>query len=120
MLSAAFWLLAGAVALGIVLAARVMGGSLLLARRAAPVAHVHGALGLAGVVLLVVARPTLSPAAASLGASAMILLAGALLVGVSILIAHLRRRGASDLAIGVHATLGVGGFVILAAAYGLV
>jgi hypothetical protein len=49
---------------------------------------------------------------------AAVLLASALLLGSLILAAHLRRRPVSALAIGLHASLGVAGFVILAAYYG--
>lgn len=52
---------------------------------------------------------------ASFGAIAAILLALAVLIGVAILAAHLRGKRRAGTLIGIHATLAVGGFVILAA-----
>jgi hypothetical protein len=122
MLGAALSVTGLAVALGLGLVSVAMIGRDDLSRRAVPVAHVHGAIGLMALAAVLVAlrgppRGTHS-GAGSFGAVAAALLGGALLAGLTILAAHLRRRPVSALAIGLHASLGVAGFVILAAFYG--
>jgi hypothetical protein len=122
MLGASLLLVSAGVLLGLGLVSIAMIGNEVLSRRVIPVAHVHGAVGLLGVAALLLAlrgptRGTHS-GAGSFGVIAAVLLASALLLGSLILAAHLRRRPVSALAIGLHASLGVAGFVILAAYYG--
>lgn len=118
MLIAAFIALAAAVALGTALA--------LLYLRAAPawvaqwpLAAAHGLLGIGGLVLLVLALRGpprgVELGIGSFGAVSAALIALAALAGLGVLLWHrLRRRRAGTL-IGVHATIAVSGFVILAA-----
>ena len=54
---------------------------------------------------------------AAFGAGSAAILALAALVGVALLVARLRRGKVSSTLIGVHATLAVSGFVVLAAYY---
>lgn len=121
-LGVSFAIVSLAVALGLGLASVALIGKDSLSRKAVPVAHVHGAAGLLGVAAVLLAlrgppRGTHS-GAGSFGVIAAAMLAGALLAGSAILAAHLRRRPVSALAIGLHASLGVAGFVVLAAFYG--
>ncbi len=79
----------------------------------------HGALGIFGWVALLFALGG-PPRGAAMGVSSFgqitaVLLAAALLVGLAILVARLRRRGSLSLLIGAHATVAIGGIVILAA-----
>ena len=79
----------------------------------------HGSLGTAGFILL--ALGLRGPArgaeqgAGSFGITAAALVGAAVLLGATILIARMRHRPPSMLAVGVHATLAVGGLVLLAA-----
>lgn len=98
---------------------------LVLAQAAAGIARlrwpgvVHGLLGIAGFVLLVVGldgpRRGVDQGAGDFGFIAAGFVAGALLLSLVVFVARMRRRPPSMLAIGVHATLAVGGLVMLAA-----
>jgi hypothetical protein len=118
MLSAAAIVLGVAVLLGAVLAVLAM-----RERAVAPpplaLAGLHGALAVAGFGLLAAALQGpprgLSTGTASFGATALVILALAGLAGFGILALHLRKRRLPGLLIGVHGTLAVTGFVILAA-----
>ena len=117
MFSAAAW----------ILAATALGGLLLIALSQAAKEHarlrwpgfLHGALGVAGFVLLVVGLQGpargVQDGAGSFGLVAAVLVGVAVLLGGLAFIARLRRRPPAMLAIGVHATLAVGGVVMLAA-----
>jgi hypothetical protein len=106
-------LLAVAVAIGAVLALRRKGRLPPL-----PVAAVHGAIGLAGLGVLIYLLPGSHRGEAtgsqSFGIIAAALLAGAAAVGLGMLAMHLRARRLPGGLVGVHATLAVSGFVILA------
>jgi hypothetical protein len=117
MLAAAFLLLSIAVLLGCVLAVLDMrgGAATPLWWLGAP----HGLAALSGLACLVLALrgPVrgLDQGTASFGALSAWLLAAAALMGVSLLGARLRRRRLPGFQIGLHATLAVSGFVVLAA-----
>jgi len=80
---------------------------------------VHGLAGAVGVALayLALSGPGRGHGAGKFGWTAFILLAGALLGGVTILVAQLRRRDAPGTLIAAHASIAVAGFVLLAAYY---
>jgi hypothetical protein len=84
-----------------------------------PAGAVHGLLGMAGYVALVLGLRGpprgVAQGAGSFGAIAAGLLGLTLLAGGLLLTARLRRRRMQGLVIGVHATLAVTGFIILAA-----
>lgn len=77
----------------------------------------HGALGVAGLLLLLLALrgPPRGVAigAGKFGVIGAWLLAGALLFGLLMLRDRLRRRALPGLAVGIHATLAIAGFVML-------
>jgi hypothetical protein len=79
----------------------------------------HGLLGAIGFAMLLLALrgPTRGAAmgVAAFGRIAAALLAIALIAGVGILILRLRHQPMTGLMIGIHATIAVGGIVILAA-----
>lgn len=79
----------------------------------------YGLLGAAGPAALVpvLQGPPRGAAmgARSFGAAAAVLLAAALLAGLGVRLARRRRPGPVAFAVGVHATLAVSGFVVLAA-----
>lgn len=79
----------------------------------------HALLGVAGfgVLLLALGGPPRGAAmgVSSFGRFAAVALVAALLVGGAILSGRLRRRPVSVLTLGLHATLAVGGVVVLAA-----
>jgi hypothetical protein len=117
MLIAAFVILGTTVLLGSVLAVlhlRTDGA-------AAPpwkLAALHGLLAIAGLSCLVLALRGpprgLDQGTASFGIIAAALIALAALFGAGFLATHLLKRRLVGILIGVHATLAVGGFVILA------
>jgi hypothetical protein len=117
MLTAAFLILAAAVLLG-------SGLAVLHLRRAAadavpwPFAALHALLGLGGLGLLVPALRGpprgLAQGTASFGMIAAVLIGLAALAAGGMLVRRLRGRRPGGL-LGVHATLAVSGFVILAA-----
>ncbi|HVC51979.1 MAG TPA: hypothetical protein VND87_08155 [Stellaceae bacterium] len=111
-------------ALAIVALAALLGAVLALpflrgrgARRVPwPVAATHGAIGAAGLVVLLLAlRRGLPPSTmgtAGFGPAAALLLAVALLLGLTIAVASLRRRPAATL-VAVHASVAIAGLVVL-------
>ena len=83
----------------------------------APLGRLHGALGVAGLVLLLLAlrEPPRGVAmgAGNFGVIAAWLLAAALLFGLLMLHVSARRRVIPGIAVGTHATLAIAGFVLL-------
>lgn len=118
MLTTAFAILALAILLGSILAVLHLRES---ASSAPPLAlgALHGLLALGGFLCLLAALggPTrgMETGTASFGKIAATFLALALLAGMGIFALHLRRRRLSGTLIGIHASLAVCGFVILAA-----
>jgi hypothetical protein len=118
MLTAAFASLAAAVALGGALAVIYLRGQT-AAAISWPLGALHGLLGIAGLtcLLLSLRGPPrgLDQGVASFSAISAGLIALAALAGGGIFVVHVvKKRRASSL-IGLHATLAVSGFVILAA-----
>jgi hypothetical protein len=118
MLAAAFVILAVAVLLGSVLAVL----HLQTEGRATPpwpLAALHGLLAISGLCCLALALRGplrgLDQGTASFGLIAIALIALAALVGGVLLAGHVFKRRIAGIVIGVHATLAVSGFVILAA-----
>lgn len=118
MLTAAFIILALAVLLGSALAVLHLRAE----SAAAPplsLGALHGLLAIGGFACLLVGLrgPVrgLETGTASFGAIAAALIAVAALLGIGLFGAHLRKRRLSGGLIGIHATLAVAGFVILAA-----
>jgi len=118
MLLAAFVILGIAVSLGAVLAVlhlRTAGA----ARPRWKLAALHGLVAIAGLVCLALALQGpprgLDQGAGSFGMIAAVLIALAALLGAGFLAARLCKLRIAGILIGVHATLAVSGFVILAA-----
>jgi hypothetical protein len=118
MLLTSFFVLLAAAMLGIVLGAVHLG-----AGRAVsipwPAWGLHGVLGVAGFAALVLGLRG-PPRGVAMGVSgfgrfAAVALVAALLLGAVILSGRLRRRPISVLTLGLHATLAIGGVVVLAA-----
>ena len=110
----------------IVLTGAVLGGLVLVAlsQAASPSwrrwpGWLHGAAGLAGLALLLagLGGPArgVQQGAGSFGLIAAGFVGAAAILGALVFAARLRQRSPSTLAIGVHATLAVGGLVMLAA-----
>lgn len=117
MLIAAFVTLGIAVLLGSLLAVlHLRAGA---AAPAWPLGALHGLLalgGLGGLILALRGPPRgLDQGTGAFGTIAAALIVLAALAGVALLAARLRKRKLPGALIGVHATLAVGGFVILAA-----
>ena len=117
MLTAAFVILGIAVLLGSLLAVlylRTEG-----AAAPWPLAALHGLVAIGGLFCLALAlRGPLrgvEQGTASFGIIAVTLIGSAALIGVGSLVTHLLKRRLPGILIGVHATLAVGGFAILAA-----
>jgi hypothetical protein len=122
MLIAAFIILGCAVLLGSALAVRHLrtpSGAVVPSPIPWPVAALHGLLGIGGLVCLglTLRGPPrgLAQGTASFGTIAATLLTLAALAGGGLLAARLRNRPPAGALIGVHATLAVSGFVVLAA-----
>ena len=117
MLLTSFAVLTAAALLGIVLAAGHLGAGR-VAAIPGPAWVLHGLLGIAGFAALLLALRG-PPRGVTMGVSgfgrfAAVLVAAALLVGLTILRQRLRRRWISTLTLGVHATLAIAGVVVLA------
>lgn len=118
MLMMAFSILAAAVLFGTALAIPYLRGS---TAHAAPwwLAALHGVVGIAGLgcLLLALRGPPrgLDEGTASFGLVAATLLALAVLAGLGVLLMHRGRRRRAATLIGLHATLAISGFVLLAA-----
>ena len=84
-----------------------------------PLAALHGLVAVGGLFCLALAlRGPLrgvEQGTASFGIIAVTLIGSAALIGVGSLVTHLLKRRLPGILIGVHATLAVGGFAILAA-----
>lgn len=80
---------------------------------------VHGLIALAGFACLLLALRGpprgLAAGTGAFGTIAAVLTGLAALVGGTILVMHLRKKRGTGVLIGIHATLAVSGFVILAA-----
>lgn len=117
MLIAAFAGLAAAVAFGAVLATAYLRGALPTAPW--PIRALHGILGIGGLgcLLLSLRGPPrgVDQGIGSFGAISAGLLAIAALAGLGIFFTHAVKRRRAGSLIGLHATLAVGGFVVLAA-----
>ncbi|MFZ3361651.1 MAG: hypothetical protein WCA56_03770 [Xanthobacteraceae bacterium] len=117
-LIATFIILGSAVLLGSVLFVIHLRGE---TARAAPwpIPALHGLLGITGLACLIVVlrNPPIRTdlGTTSFGATAALLFAIAALAGGTILAQRLRKKGRPGALIGVHATLAVTAFVILAA-----
>ena len=117
MLTAAFVILGIAVLLGCLLAVlylRTEG-----AAAPWPLAALHGLVAVGGLFCLALALHGplrgVEQGTASFGIIAVTLIGSAALIGVGSLVTHLLKRRLPGILIGIHATLAVGGFVILAA-----
>jgi tetrahydromethanopterin S-methyltransferase subunit C len=119
LLTAAFILLALAMLIGSLLAVLDMRSG--RATRLWGLAALHGAAALGGFACLLPAlrgpARGLDQGTPSFGMISAGLLAAAVLMGLGLLAARLRKRKLSGLQIGVHATLAVSGFVVLMAYY---
>ena len=84
-----------------------------------PLAALHGLLAIVGLCCLALALRGpprgLDQGTASFGTIAAALITMAALVGVGLLAAHVFKRRIAGIMVGVHATLAVSGFVVLAA-----
>ena len=118
MLTVPLSLLCAAALLGLGLATLHLAGSPLV-RRVALLAYGHGLLGAAGLLALLpaLAGPPRGVAlgAGQFGIAGAVLLGLALLLATVLLAARLRRRALPSLVIGLHATLAIGGVIVLAA-----
>ncbi len=118
MLVAAFFILAVAVLLGSVLAGLHLQTE---GRARAPwrLAGPHGLLGISGLCCLALALrgppQELAQGTTFFGTTAATLITMAALVGVALLAARIFKTRIPEIMIGIHATLAVSGFVILAA-----
>jgi hypothetical protein len=118
MLIAAFISLGAAALLGTLLAVRYLRTET-GAAAPWPLAALHGVFGIGGLccLLLALRGPPrgLDRGTSSFGTASATLIALAALIGVWVLATHLRKRRRAGGLIGLHATLAVSGFVILAA-----
>jgi hypothetical protein len=117
MLTAAFVILGIAVLLGCLLAVlylRTEGDA-----APWPLAALHSLVAVGGLFCLVLALRGpprgVEQGTASFGIIAVTLIGSAALIGVGSLVMHLLKRRLPGILIGIHATLAVGGFAILAA-----
>ncbi len=119
MLSAAFIVLTVAVLIGTLLAVLHMRENAALPAWPLPALHLLAALGGLAALALSLRGPArgVEQGTAAFGAGSAAILALAALVGIALLVARLRRGKVSSALIGVHATLAISGFVVLAAYY---
>ncbi len=114
MLGAAFWSLGATVAAGLAI------GCFYLQERpirgwARWISAGHGLLGVAGSTLFFVSMAAGASDRSGMGRVATSLLVGTLIGAAVVVLAQVRRRRPSGLVVALHATLGVAGYVILAA-----
>lgn len=116
MLTTAFAVLGIAVALGAALFVRHLHGGIGAPQ---PLAVLHGLIGLGGLSYLILAlrqAPIRSGhGTTSFGATSAALIAAAALVGVAVFVLRSIGTARAGTLIGIHATLAITGFVILAA-----
>lgn len=118
MLSVSFTILAVAVLLGAGLAVQYLRGG---TEHPAPwtLAALHGVIGIGGLCCLVLALRGpprgLDQGTAAFGVISATLLALGAFIGLSILLMRRGKRRRAGTLIGLHATLAIGGFVVLAA-----
>jgi hypothetical protein len=119
MLHFAFTILGIAVLLGAVLFVMHLRSGGATASTPWRLAALHGLLGVGGLFCLLFAldNPLLRPdrGTAGFGAISVVLLALAALFGAGIFIVRLANKDRVGALIGIHATIAIGGFVILAA-----
>ena len=113
-LGAAFWIL------GLTLAAGLVIGCFYLQERpirgwARLVSVGHGLLGVTGSTLFFASMAAGASDKNGMGQVAASLLAGTLVGAAVVVLAQIRRRRPSGMVVALHATLGVAGYVILAA-----
>jgi hypothetical protein len=117
MLNAAFFILAAAVLLGVLLAVLYLRGEGAVAAPW-PLAALHAGVALGGFVCLLFGLRGPARGAetgtASFGVMAALLIAAAAIMGGVLFMMHRPGRRLSGTLIGVHATLAIAGFVILA------
>ncbi len=114
MLNTAFWILAITVAAGLAISCfylqeRPIRG---VARW---ISLAHGLLGVTGSTLFLALMAAGAPDRSGMGQVAASLLVGTLIGAAMVVLAQVRRRRPSGLVVALHATLGVAGYVILAA-----
>lgn len=114
MLDAAFWILGMTVAAGLAL------GCFYLQERpirgfARWTSVGHGLLGVTGSTLFFASMAAGASDRSGMGQAATTLLVGTLIGAAVVMVAQVRRRRPSGLVVALHATLGVAGYVILAA-----
>lgn len=123
MIQTTFLLLGLTVAIGLGLAAKVLREQPTPNRRLSLVGAIHGLIGLAGFVVLLIALQGplrgLRTGSSSFGAIAAILFGVAIVIGVMIPLWFRRRRLMSAALITVHAGAAIAGFTILLAWAGL-
>jgi len=119
MLATAFSILGGTVLLGIVLFVLHLRKSNATAPAPWRLAALHGLLGVSGLVCLVLALrnppPRIDPGTVGFGAISVVLLGLAALLGGIIFAIRAADKSRGGALMGIHATLAIGGFVILAA-----
>lgn len=114
MLDAAFWILGFTVAAGLAIGCFYLQERPI--RSSARLLSVgHGLLGVTGSTLFFVSMVAGASDGNGMGQVAMSLLVGTLIGAAVVVFAQLRRRRPSGLVVALHATLGVAGYVILAA-----
>lgn len=114
MLNAALWILGATVAAGLAVSC-----SYLLERPVRGLARWvsigHGLLGVTGSMLFLTSVAIGAPDRSGMGQVATGLLVGTLAGAAVVILAQVRRRRPSSLAVALHATLGMAGYVVLAA-----
>jgi hypothetical protein len=114
MLDAAFWILGITVAVGLAISCFYLLEQPIrgLARW---VSVGHGLLGVTGSVLFFTVMAIGAPDRSGMGQVATSLLIGTLTGAAVVVLAQVRRRRPSGLVVALHATLGVAGYIVLAA-----
>jgi len=119
MLNLAFLILGIAVLLGAALFVMHLRGNGAAGPAPWRLAALHGVVGVGGLICLVLALrappPRIDQGTAGFGAISVALLAVAALLGGGIFVIRLAKNGRAGSLIGIHVTLAISGFVILAA-----